>query len=367
MNNSLTIKQWTTKRSALYVSAFFPDEFAPHAGGQAAFQNRRDLELAGYDVTSLICTTECVHGAVSDKFNVVFHQTPIRLLLGYVNNLLSFRALACLAWPVLDTRANIAFERQLKHELINGDYAIVFADFTQVFLPVVRAMDGLKHRPLFCCCVHDLFIQKMFRSDKLLLRMLMGTVVRAERQILHCFDEVITLSDKDYALAKQLYDLKNVSVRPWTPPRWVRDVNRQSGKMKKAEILFFANFDRPENAEAANWLLSSAWPAIKRAVPSATLVFGGAGSERVKFSNNIDGVFRTGFIENPGVLFETCEVAVAPLMHGAGVKFKVLEALACGVEVVGTAVALEGVPRSELTVETTRDKFVDTIVARLKL
>jgi glycosyltransferase involved in cell wall biosynthesis len=246
-----------------------------------------------------------------------------------------------------------------------GGHDLVFADFTLLMPPVVRALQRSSTRPRSRCCAHDLFIQKMLRGTSPSARWLTGPVVRAERDLLRAFDEVVTLSDKDQALATQLYDLSQVSVRPWTAPRWTRGINRTPATVHARELLFFANFGRPENAEAANWLLSKAWPEIRRAVPDATLVLGGAGSDGVPVPAGVEGIRQAGFLDNPGELFEHCDLAIAPLSQGAGVKFKVLEALACGVTVVGTPIALEGVPRSAMTVETGRDGFADAIISLL--
>ncbi|MDR2326051.1 MAG: glycosyltransferase family 4 protein [Acidovorax sp.] len=353
-------------RRALYVSAFLPDESAPHAGGQAAFQHRLDLEHAGYEVTCMICTTEPVRQEhLTTPRTTVFGQTRSTALVGYLANLLAGKTTMFAAWPLLDTRANVAFERALRHELAKGEYELVFADFTQVIPPVIRALPLSGPRPHTRCCAHDLFIQKMMRSESASMRWLTGPVVRAERNLLRSFDEVITLSDKDQALATQLYDLPQVSVRPWTAPRWTGAVTRLPAGVHTSELLFFANFARPENAEAANWLLTQAWPTIRSAVPDATLVLGGAGSKEVTLPVGAEGIRRAGFLDNPGELFEHCELAIAPLAQGAGVKFKVLEALACGVTVVGTPVALEGIQRSALTVEASRDGFADTIISLL--
>ena len=355
----------SSHRHALYVSAFLPDENAPHAGGQAAFQHRLDLERAGYEVTSLICTTEPVPVTAAAPRTTVFSQTRSTALIGLLCNLLTGQTAAFAAAPLLDTRANLAFERALRHELDSGGYELVFADFTQVMPPVVRALSLVTPRPRSRGCAHDLFIQKMLRGNGLVARLLTGPVVRAERDLLRAFDEILTLSDKDRALGTQLYDLQHVSVRPWTAPRWTGTVRRTASGVRAAELLFFANFGRPENAEAVDWLLTHAWPAIRRAVPQATLVLGGAGSENVTLPTGTEGVSGSGFLENPGALFESCALAVAPLAHGAGVKFKVLEALACGVPVLGTPVALEGIARDTGVIESVREDFADAIIALL--
>lgn len=356
------MKNINLPRRALYVSAFLPDKSAPHAGGQAAYQNRLDLERAGYEVTILVCTTKGEEALSNEIRTTVFRQTRRTALAGYLSNLLAGRTAGFLAWPVLDTRANIAFESRLQQELEQGGYEIVFADFTQVLPPILRALDGLRNRPRLRCCVHDLHIQRMLRSSSIFKRVLTGPVIRLERTLLRDVDEVVTLSDKDRSLAAQLYDLPYVSVRPWTPPWWTHKVDRKLGHSHTGELLFFANFTRSENAEAVDWLLKQAWPSIHRAIPGAKLVLGGAGSDQIHLSSALKNVHRVGFLENPGSLFESCALAIAPLAQGAGVKFKVLEALACGVTVVGTSVALEGIDKSPLTIMAERDCFAETVI-----
>ena len=51
-----------------------------------------------------------------------------------------------------------------------------------------------------------------------------------------------------------------------------------------------------------------------------------------------------GWLLDPYVRIANAKALIAPLFQGAGVKVKVIEALACGTPVIGTSVALEGIP-----------------------
>jgi glycosyltransferase involved in cell wall biosynthesis len=348
-------------KRALYVGAFIPDEKAPHAGGQAAFRNRADLESDGYVVTSLICTTE-PNVRVNTSGRLIFRQTSLSLVIGFFNNMIRRYWLGMLAWPLLDTRAHVGFEKALQRELQTGNYDLVYADFTQALLPTLRAVSGLTgKRPYVHGCVHDLYVQKLIRDQSFLARSLLGVVIRIERMLLQKVDEVITLSEKDQYLTKALYDCEHVSVKTWTPPFWVRSVSRTPEGINQGELLFFANFKRPENLEAVRWFLQNAWPQIKAKMPFVGLTLAGAGSDDLALSHDCESVRCIGYLENPGEVFARCHVAIAPLALGAGVKFKVLEALACGAPVIGTAIGLEGVARGPAVFEASRDRFAEVV------
>lgn len=354
---------------ALYISAFIPSERAPHAGGQAAFQNLARLEREGYEVTALICTTERVAKSAMPPQQVVFRQTFIRLLSAWALALLQGECFCIFAWPLINTRAHVAFERRLRQEIRSGNYELIYIDFTQAILPTWKILSSASpaHRPTVRACVHDLYIQKLLRSDSLIARIFLGPTAAAERQLLQWVDEPITLSKKDSDLTRLLYDCKYTHISEWIPPAWVGGVKRRASTIALHEILFFANFDRLENTEAICWFVQHALPKVAEHYRGIRLVLAGAGSDRVKVPVTNVPIERLGFVEDPGKAFERCHISIAPLAFGAGVKFKVLEALACKVPVLGTSIALEGIERSELTHEATRDGYADAMIKLLDI
>ena len=115
-----------------------------------------------------------------------------------------------------------------------------------------------------------------------------------------------------------------------------------------------------------DWFLSAAMPVVASAFPAVALQLVGTGSDRLARRLDHPRVTGSGFVANPAELFSHCTLAIAPLLQGAGVKFKVLEALAAGVPVIGTPVACEGITEQPLLVKAAPDQFAKRLVASLR-
>jgi glycosyltransferase involved in cell wall biosynthesis len=109
-------------------------------------------------------------------------------------------------------------------------------------------------------------------------------------------------------------------------------------------VIFAAAFKRGPNAEGATWFLREVWPCVLRSVPGATVVLAGSGSAEVLAACPAPGASATGYLPDLKTAYAGCALAVAPLLRGAGLKFKVPQALAYGLPVVSTSVGAEGMP-----------------------
>jgi len=143
-------------------------------------------------------------------------------------------------------------------------------------------------------------------------------------------------------------------------------VRRSLASIDPRLLVFFGNFDRPDNSTAAVWFLDRVMADVERAIPGIKLVLLGTGSDTLARRLDDERVSGVGFIDDPSPYFSRCALAIAPLLRGAGVKFKVLEALASGVPVVGTPVACEGVADQWLLTRAEPDDFAASTIRRLE-
>ena len=110
-------------------------------------------------------------------------------------------------------------------------------------------------------------------------------------------------------------------------------------------LLFVGNFAHRPNPDGIHWFVQSCMPLIRQQCPNANLVVAGAFAQADIFALQSAHITVLGRVsdEQLTLLYQQARVVVVPLRFGAGVKGKVIEALAHGVPVVTTRFGVEGV------------------------
>lgn len=108
------------------------------------------------------------------------------------------------------------------------------------------------------------------------------------------------------------------------------------------DILFWGAMYRPENYEAAIWFIENVMPLLED-LDVRFVVAGNRPPEILKRYAN-SRVVITGFVENETPLFESSMCFVSPLLTGAGIKVKVIEALSAGIPILTNDIGIEGIP-----------------------
>jgi len=113
-----------------------------------------------------------------------------------------------------------------------------------------------------------------------------------------------------------------------------------------ATLLFVGGFRHPPNEDGVRWFVAEVWPLVRARRPDARLVLVGAHVDEALAG---DGVEVRGRVseEELAAAYASCRAVVVPLRYGAGVKGKVVEAMAAGLPVVTTPVGAEGIPGAD--------------------
>ena len=133
-------------------------------------------------------------------------------------------------------------------------------------------------------------------------------------------------------------------------PPYFFDVAKDEPSFDAREGLFFVGgFNHPPNKDAMQWFLEEVYgPLHEQGIPLTI-----AGSKMPDFITEYKKKYKLLTVlpdvpvDELNDLYTRARIAIVPLLSGAGVKGKVIEAFAKGVPVAGTDVAFEGMPKTE--------------------
>jgi glycosyltransferase involved in cell wall biosynthesis len=108
-------------------------------------------------------------------------------------------------------------------------------------------------------------------------------------------------------------------------------------------VAMTGNFDAFQNRQGLAWFLTQVWPQIRQQVPQARLQLIGRGANDFFGWDQPSDVVVTGSVPTAAPYLRRATIAVVPLLHGSGTRFKILEAWACETPVVSTTLGVQGI------------------------
>jgi glycosyltransferase involved in cell wall biosynthesis len=108
------------------------------------------------------------------------------------------------------------------------------------------------------------------------------------------------------------------------------------------DILFLGGFSHPPNIQAAKFFVKSVMPLLRETLPDTYFNIIGSGARVAVPELVSDRVRVLGYVQSLAEHFGRARVFVAPLVAGAGLKGKVLDAISYGVPCVLSPIAAEG-------------------------
>jgi glycosyltransferase involved in cell wall biosynthesis len=109
-------------------------------------------------------------------------------------------------------------------------------------------------------------------------------------------------------------------------------------------LLFVGGFGHKPNVDGILWFISELFPKIVEHIPDIKLFIVGSNPTPEIKNLHSENVIVTGFVSDEELMryYESSRVVVAPLRFGAGVKGKVVEAIANQIPLVTTSIGAEG-------------------------
>jgi glycosyltransferase involved in cell wall biosynthesis len=112
----------------------------------------------------------------------------------------------------------------------------------------------------------------------------------------------------------------------------------------RKDLLIVAGFKHLPNEEGVTWFVKNVWPSMIEEHNDLILNIVGSNPPQKIYELADKNIRVTGWVSDAELerYLRTCRVSVAPLLRGAGMKGKVVEALAWGLPVVTTSIGLQG-------------------------
>lgn len=167
-----------------------------------------------------------------------------------------------------------------------------------------------------------------------------------EMALFHKSDAVFTVSEYERALLETLLPGKRVVDIPtffYEPPF---PLGQPVPFEERNLVTFVGGYNHSPNVDGVLWFASEIWPAVRARLPEAVLaVIGSNAPPSIMELHGRDGITVAGCVSDEELewYYGRSKTVIAPLRYGAGVKGKVIEAVARGVPVVTTSVGAEGI------------------------
>jgi glycosyltransferase involved in cell wall biosynthesis len=174
------------------------------------------------------------------------------------------------------------------------------------------------------------------------LKSIENAVITRDRElaVMHQVDAVLSYTEVEQAvIVSHLLESSKVHSCPWV----LEDKMLGCSFEDREGIAFLGGYQHKPNIEAVTFFVEQVAPLLLVKAPE--IIFSIYGSHLPDFFHDfgLKNIKIIGFVEHLDDLYQQHRVFVAPLLSGAGIKGKVLEALAYGLPTVLSSIAAEGI------------------------
>jgi glycosyltransferase involved in cell wall biosynthesis len=164
---------------------------------------------------------------------------------------------------------------------------------------------------------------------------------RLEAELMRTAAAVIAVSAEDAARLRRLSADVPIAVHRSGVDldyfSWVDHADVRGNRLLMTGTLGYA-----PNLDACQWMRAEIMPAIRTLIDARLDLVGGAADSALELHAPDEGIYVAGPVPDVRPFMERADVFLAPLRMGSGTRLKVIEAMAAGVPVVATDVAVEG-------------------------
>lgn len=168
-----------------------------------------------------------------------------------------------------------------------------------------------------------------------------GNVKRDELQALKYSDECIFLTKRDENRSYELYNIKSKS--NIIPICLEDDDEELKIKSSKTTFVFLASLWYPPNVEGIIWFLENIWIKNYKENNNVELIIAGSRPDsKIYEYKTIENIKIIPNFRNVSDIIPQGSIFISPIIHGAGMKVKIAEALKIGIPIIASKESLVG-------------------------
>lgn len=341
------------KRRLLFVSMCFPYDKVAHAGGKTfhyyvnAFAKDKENEVT-LIAKVLKAETEYTK-ALNKKIRFLPVATPENKLKKYWGYLKSLNSKCNPKYKYGNTLTKEIYDqikerlKELKREGYTPE--IIILEWTEMLL-FVEEVKKIFPDAKYVASEHDVSFlrieREMEQAENPLVKyykwLSYKNIQNRELTSIENCDLVVTHNWKDYNLLRN-HHINEKKLGVIVP--YYDKFPQCDRKPNKRDIIFYGAMNRVENSSAAIWFIEKVLPLLSDCEVRFLVIGNKPPKELLQLQD--ERILVTGFVEDTVPYFSTAMCMVAPLLLGAGVKVKIIEALSAGIPVLTNDIGIEGI------------------------
>ena len=291
-----------------------------------------------------------------NSLQAVFSQKPLQSVYSFNKNLFT---------KILEVLEKEKFDVIHIEHLRGSHYGV----------SLLKELNKLETRPKIVWdsvdCISMLFKQAIQQGEGFFARAItnfdLGRTATYEKKLVQQFDEVLVTSRLDRAALLEGADLTGKHLVHILPNGVDLDFFKPDPETPRDEATLVVSGKMSYHANQAmvNFLFSEIMPLVWKRRSDVKLIIAGKDPSPVILNMQSERVIVTGTVSDLRPYLHKATIAVAPLVYGAGIQNKVLEAMACATPVICTSkavAALEVTPEKDLVIADSADEFAEKIL-----
>ncbi len=242
--------------------------------------------------------------------------------------------------PDLETAIQLEAEVG-NYDIVNYDYVKLYPHATTIDIP--RTM--IVHEERLAARLangpeSDSQAHRVKHLDALLKDFYFSTVALPGR-----FPHLVALTEEDATTLSEYQETATVQVNHIGADTGglARPQEVSAGQAESPTLVFLGNYKHPPNVAAVKFFADKVMPEVRSRCPQAQFLIVGANSPPELEDRESENIVTTGFVDDFRPYIWNASAFVAPIFTGAGMRVKVLEAMACGAPIVGSRLSMHGI------------------------